>query len=246
MLSISLVFPAYNEEENIAFAVQKAKKVLSSVADNWEIIVVNDGSRDGTCQIINQLSHLDSRIKPIHHHANLGYGAALKSGITSAKYDLIFFCDSDLQFDIGELPVFIELIRDCDIVIGYRVKRQDPLYRKLNAWCWNLLIRRFLGLKVNDIDCAFKLFKREVFDTILIDAIGAMVNTDILVQAHRCGFHIKEQPVTHYPRHRGKQTGANIRVIIKAFNELFKLYRKLNNTGHPYQLIKEIKKEDRL
>jgi len=216
MLSISLVFPAYNEEENIAFAVQKAKKVLSSVADNWEIIVVNDGSRDGTCQIINQLSHLDSRIKPIHHHANLGYGAALKSGITSAKYDLIFFCDSDLQFDIGELPVFIELIRDCDIVIGYRVKRQDPLYRKLNAWCWNLLI------------------------------IGAMVNTDILVQAHRCGFHIKEQPVTHYPRHRGKQTGANIRVIIKAFNELFKLYRKLNNTGHPYQLIKEIKKEDRL
>lgn len=231
MKSISIVFPAYNEEDNITFAVQQAKKVVSRVTRTWEIIVVNDGSRDKTGEIIDKMSHRDNRIRPIHHPTNSGYGAALKSGITSARHGLIFFCDSDLQFDLQELPTFIRLIEDCDLVIGYRARRQDPFHRKLNAWGWNVLIRLYLGLKVRDIDCAFKLFRREVFDTIKIDAIGAMVNTDILVQAQRYGFSIKEMPVTHYPRRNGKQTGANVRVILKAFRELFRLHTKLNSAN---------------
>ncbi len=227
--SISLIFPAYNEEDNIEKAVAQARKVLSRIASSWEIIVVNDGSKDKTGDIINALSGSDNHVRPVHHPTNYGYGAAIKSGITSAKYDYVFFSDSDLQFDLNELPAFIKLIKDCDIVIGYRSKRQDPFNRKFNAWGWNMLIRIVLGLKVHDIDCAFKLFRREVFDLIKIDAAGAMVSAELLVQAQRYGFSIKEQPVTHYPRLMGNPTGANLRVIIKAFRELFRLYAKLKN-----------------
>ncbi|MDD5434794.1 MAG: glycosyltransferase family 2 protein [Nitrospira sp.] len=229
MPSISLVFPAYNEEENIVQAVKQAQRVLSKIASPWEIIVVNDGSKDRTREIIEKLSRNDSHVRPIHHPTNFGYGAALKSGISAAKYDFVFFCDSDLQFDLKELPTFLRLIKGNDIVIGYRAKRQDPFHRKANAWGWKMLIRLVLGLKVRDIDCAFKLFSREVFETIKIDAVGAMVNTDILVQSQRYGFKIKQHPVTHYPRLNGTQTGANIKVILKAFRELFSLYKKLKD-----------------
>lgn len=229
MPSISLVFPAYNEEDNIVQAVKQAQKVLSRIASPWEVIVVNDGSKDKTGEIINKLSKNDSHVKPIHHPTNYGYGAALKSGITAARYDFVFFCDSDLQFDLKELPTFLKLISDCDIVVGYRAKRQDPFHRKFNAWGWKMLIRLVLGLKVKDIDCAFKLFRKEVFETIKIDAVGAMVNTDILVQSQRYGFELKQHPVTHYPRLNGKQTGANFKVIMKAFRELFSLYKKLKD-----------------
>lgn len=231
MPGISLVFPAFNEEENIGQAIKQAQKVLSRITSAWEIIVVNDGSKDKTGEIIDKLSKRDSHIIPIHHPVNYGYGAAIKSGVTAAKCDFVFFTDSDLQFDLTELPVFVKIImsrdRDCDIVAGYRAKRQDPFYRKVNAWGWKILIRLVLGLKVKDIDCAFKLFRREVFESIKIDAVGAMVNTDILVQSQRLGFKLIQMPVKHFPRLRGQPTGANLRVILKAFLELFSLYTKL-------------------
>jgi len=228
-LSISVIFPAYNEAENIKRTVDQAVHFLETVFSDWEVIIVDDGSRDGMSEITDRLAEQDHRLKIVHHPVNKGYGAALKSGIQSASKNLIFFCDSDLQFHINELMLLLMWIEQYDVVIGYRSDRRDPLHRKLNAFGWKMLVRLLLGLKIKDIDCAFKLFRAEVFREIKIDAVGAMVNTDILVQTVRLGFKIKEVPVTHFPRRYGRQTGANIRVVIKAFRELMRLYRKLKS-----------------
>jgi 1,2-diacylglycerol 3-alpha-glucosyltransferase len=230
--SISVVFPAYNEEDNIAQAVGQAVHCMHLLLRDWEVIVVDDGSRDKTGEIIDGLAEQNPRVIALHHATNQGYGAALKTGILQASKELIFFCDSDLQFHLSELVLPLTWIEQYDIVIGYRAKRQDPLHRRLNAFGWNSLVRLLLGLKARDIDCAFKLFRRVVFRAIQIDAVGAMVNTDILVQASRMGFKIKEIPVTHFPRLQGRQTGANVRVVLRAFKELVGLYRKLRNI-HP-------------
>lgn len=227
--SISVVFPAYNEKENIAKAVAQAVDCLDDLFEDWEIIIVDDGSRDGTGAIIDGLAAQDPRLVAVHHPRNEGYGAALRSGIQRARRDLIFFADSDLQFHLAELLLLLTWIEQYDVVIGYRVKRSDPLYRRINALGWKVLVRLVLGLKVKDIDCAFKMFRSHAFQLIQIDAVGAMVNTEILVQAKRMGFKIREVPVTHFPRLNGKQTGANLRVIFKAFRELIRLYVKLRS-----------------
>ena len=225
--SISAVFPAFNEEANVGQAIEQTARLLPELTDDWEIIVVNDGSQDRTAEVLEKYKGIYHNLYTIHHRYNMGYGAALRSGIITAKKDLIFFCDSDLQFDIKELGELLRWIDEYDIVIGYREKRVDPLHRRLNAFGWNILVRTLLGLDVRDIDCAFKVFKRKVFDKVRIDAVGAMVNTDILGQAVKIGFKLKEVPVTHHPRINGQQSGANIRVVLKAFRELIKLYDKL-------------------
>jgi 1,2-diacylglycerol 3-alpha-glucosyltransferase len=226
---ISIILPAYNEEDNIAKAVEQAVHCVKALFQDWEVIVVNDGSQDKTGEIIDGLSEQNERVIALHHSSNQGYGAALKTGILQACQELIFFCDSDLQFHLSELVLALIWIEQYDLVIGYRAKRQDPWHRRLNALGWKALVRLLLGLQARDIDCAFKLFRSAVFSAIKIDAVGAMVNTDILVQAMRMGFKIKEVPVTHFPRLQGQQTGANIRVVLRAFKELFWLYRKLRN-----------------
>ena len=242
--SISVILPAYNEEENIVKAVNQAISCCELLFQDYEVIIVNDGSQDKTGEIIDRLAQQNASLTALHHKVNQGYGAALRSGILRARKDLIFFCDSDLQFHLNELLLLLTWIEQYDIVIGYRVKRSDRFHRKLNAMSWKTLVRLLLGLKVRDIDCAFKLFRSFVFKAIKIDAVGAMVNTDILVQAMRMGFKIKEVPVTHFPRLRGKQTGAKVKVILKAFRELFRLYRKLRNVSPiliPYECRREHK-----
>jgi glycosyltransferase involved in cell wall biosynthesis len=240
--NISIIFPAYNEEDNILNAVEQAIHCVKPLFPDWEVIVVNDGSQDKTGEIIDALAEQNPRLIALHHPSNQGYGAALKTGIQRASKELIFFCDSDLQFHLSELVVPLTWIEQYDIVIGYRAKRQDPFHRRLNALGWNTLVRLLLGLKVRDTDCAFKLFRSVVFKAIKIDAVGAMVNTDILVQAMRMGFKIKEVPVTHFPRLQGKQTGANLWVVLRAFKELFWLYRKLRNI-HPIVMEYERRRE---
>lgn len=227
--SISVVFPVFNEEGCIESTICQTKQCLENLASDWEIICVNDGSHDRSGEIIEEIIKQDDRIKIVQHAVNIGYGAALKSGLYKATKELVFFCDSDLQFHLNELIIHLVWIEQFDVVIGYRAKRQDPLHRKMNAFGWNMLVRLLLELKVRDIDCAFKLFKRHIFDRISINAVGAMVNTEILTQVTRMGFKIKEVPVTHFPRPVGTQTGANIRVIIKAFKELIQLRKKLKD-----------------
>ena len=231
-VSLSVIFPAFNEEANIRHTVEAARLVLPKLAQTWEIILVNDGSRDATTPICDELAEQYPEVRAIHHTDNRGYGAALKSGILAARYDFIFFTDSDGQFDLQELENLIDYAGHYEIVTGYRAKRQDPPHRLINAWGWKTLVRMVLGVKVRDIDCAFKIFQRSVFDRVQIRSVGAMVNTEILAQANSFGMRIHEVKVSHYPRRAGKPSGANLRVIAKAFKELFRLWGQLRNVTH--------------
>ncbi len=230
--SLSVVLPAFNEQYNLRCTVEAARRILPTVADKWEIIVVNDGSGDATARICDTLVSQIPEVRAVHHTGNSGYGAALKSGIIAARHDWIFFSDSDGQFDFAEISRLLEYAETSDIVAGYRKRRNDPPYRALNALGWNLLVRLSLGVAVRDIDCAFKLFRRTVFERVQIRSVGAMVNTEILSQAFRFGMRIKEVEVTHYPREHGQPSGAKLRVILKAFRELFRMWWKLRNITH--------------
>ena len=231
MGELSVIFPALNEEANIGRTVEAIRRVLPKVATRWQIIVVDDGSSDATALICEDLKARYPEVEVIRHGQNRGYGAALKSGIMAARYDLIFFSDSDGQFDFRDLQQLTRWSEDYDIIAGYRAERHDPLYRRINALGWNLLVRLVLGIKIRDIDCAFKLFRRSVFDHIQIRCVGAMVNTEILAQATQLGMRIHQVKVNHLPRRHGKQSGANLQVILKAFRELCRLWRKLRHVA---------------
>lgn len=227
--SISAFFPAYNEATNLPKLVDTADKTLKEIANKYEIIIVDDGSEDNTFSVVEELKKKYPAIKIVRHEKNLGYGAAIKTGFKSAQYELIFFSDADNQFSISELPLLVFGIENVDMVTGYRHKRKDPFMRRFNAWGWNLLVRMLLGLKVADIDCAFKLFKRESFLKLgYLESKGALINTEIFARMKAKNMKIKEFPVTHYVRSSGVQTGAKLRVIIKAFVELHKLYKELH------------------
>jgi glycosyltransferase involved in cell wall biosynthesis len=226
-LSVSIVLPAYNEEDNIGKILERAKSVLVCLHADHEIIVVNDGSTDRTADKVRELIARDPAIRLIGHTFNLGYGAALKDGLRAASKDMVFFTDSDLQFDLSEIEKLLVWIDRYPIVIGYRDVRRDPMLRRVMAWGWGTLIRFLFKLNVRDIDCAFKLFRRRVFDEISIDSIGAFVNSEILIRAQKEGFAIKELPVAHYPRELGVPSGAKPKIILRAFREMIKLYKEL-------------------
>jgi glycosyltransferase involved in cell wall biosynthesis len=227
--SLSVFFPCYNEEANVENMVRKAQQILPELAEKWEIIPVNDGSKDKSREIIDRLAQEDSNVRPVHHEKNQGYGGAVVSGYNAAKYDLVFFTDGDLQFDLREITLLIEKLDEGDLIIGFRKNRRDPLHRKLNAYLWGSLVKTLFGFKVKDVDCAFKLIKRRVIDKVQLSAGGAMVSTELLARSNRAGFRFVEVGVTHYPRVAGTQTGANLKVILRAFRELFKLYGKIKN-----------------
>lgn len=227
--SLSVFFPCYNEEANVENMVRKAQQILPELAEKWEIIPVNDGSKDKTGEIINRLAQEDPNVHPVHHEKNKGYGGAVISGYNASKYDLVFFTDGDLQFDLREMPLLIEKLDEGDLILGFRKNRRDPWHRKLNAYLWGSLVKTLFGFKVKDVDCAFKLIKRRVIDKVQLSAGGAMVSTELLARSNRAGFRFVEVGVTHYPRVAGTQTGANLKVILRAFRELFKLYNKIKN-----------------
>ncbi len=226
--SVSVVLPAYNEEDIIEQVVLQCAGYLEGAAPDYEIVVVNDGSRDRTGAILDALNAQNPRIRPIHQ-ANKGYGGALQTGFKHATKAHVFFMDSDNQFDIREMDKLIPHLKDHDVVLGYREHRQDHLGRKFNALGWRTLVDLLFGLGVRDIDCAFKIFRRERLMMALPESEGAMINTEMLVKLKRRDVRWVEVPVTHYPRVGGKATGANLKVIIKAFKELLRLHRKLRN-----------------
>jgi len=227
--SLSVFFPAYNEEANVENMVRVAQKVLPEVADKWEIIPVNDGSKDKTGEIIDRLAKEDPNVRPVHHEKNQGYGGAVISGYNASRYDYVFFTDGDLQFDLREITLLIEKLDEGDLILGYRKNRRDPAMRKLNAFMWGSLVKFLFGFQVRDVDCAFKLMRRKVIDKVHLSAGGAMVSTELLARSNKAGFRFVEVGVTHYPRVAGTQTGANFKVILRAFKELFKLYAKIKN-----------------
>jgi len=223
---LSVFFPAYNEEANIKNTVVKAVSTLKKLADKWEIIVIDDGSKDKTGEIVKQLAKTEKRIRLITHSPNQGYGAAIKTGLYNSKYNFIFFTDADGQFDFKEIAYLLPLITEADIVAGYRINRQDPIARKIFGFGWTTIANLFLGIGVRDVDCAFKLIKKDVVKQIpkLQSNRGGMISPELLARARKAGFNIAEVGVHHYPRKEGKQTGANLKVIFKSFVDLGKLW----------------------
>ena len=224
---ISIFFPAFNEEKNIQTTVSAALSVVSSIFDDFEIIIVDDGSSDRTAEMIDSLARSNARVKAVHHPLNMGYGAAVRTGFAKSSKELVFYTDGDGQFDISEIKLLLPLIKEADLVIGYRIKRSDPFHRWLFAKLWGTLIAVLFNMWVRDTDCAFKLIKRNVIESLDLKSNGAFISAELLIKAKKKGFKIKQVAVHHYPRKGGKQTGANIKVIMKAFYELFKLWGEL-------------------
>jgi glycosyltransferase involved in cell wall biosynthesis len=224
---LSVVLPAYNEESNVAAAVERVSGVMQSLDVEYEIILVNDGSRDRTGDIGRELQARIPRFKLVEHFPNRGYGGALKAGFAAATRDWVAFTPSDNQFDFGELPLLLARAGEADIISGYRANRQDAPIRKLNAFGWNTLVRLLFGYLCRDIDCGFKLFKRELLDRVHIESNGAMIDTEFLAGARARGYKIVDVPVTHLPRTAGHPTGANIKVIVRAFRDLFRFRLRL-------------------
>jgi glycosyltransferase involved in cell wall biosynthesis len=224
---VSVFFPAYNEEANIAQLTEEAVRTLRELCGELEVIIVNDGSADRTGEIAEELARRFPEVRALHHEKNRGYGAALRTGFAACRLDYYFYTDGDRQFRIEEIDKLLPFAADHDIVTGYRIERRDPFVRKLNANSWNLLSRMLLGIRITDINCAFKLYKASVFERIRPQADGAIINTEIFALARLHGMTIKEVGVHHYPRVAGTQTGANPLVVLKAFRELFALRRRI-------------------
>lgn len=228
--SLSIFMPAYNEEGNIATTIIDARNAAKQVAKRYEIIVVDDGSIDRTAEVVLELKKRDPAIRLIRHRKNKGYGAAVKTGIAACKLDWIFFTDSDGQFRYDELPNFVDSRNGADLVIGYRKKRMDPFHRVFVAQVllkiWNFVL---FGLTVRDVDCAYKLIKKEVRDRIHLDTESAITVTEFIVKAKALGYRLLQLPVHHYPRKFGHQSGGNWRVIVRAARESFVLYQELRH-----------------
>jgi len=223
--TISAVLPAYNEEENIETAVGRLTEVLGGLPlRDWEVIVVDDGSVDRTGEIGDRLAAEDpAHVRVFHHRPNRGYAEALKTGFTSARHQLIFYTDSDNQFDVRELVDMLPLIEEADIVNGFRIYRFDPLTRLVVSWVFNLVVRVMFRIKVRDIDCAFKLFRREVFDKVTIESKKFFVDAEVLAKAKYYGFRMAELGVRHYPRQAGKST-VRPHHVISTLRELARIW----------------------
>lgn len=229
---ISVFFPVYNEEKNVEKTVFDAKKILDKIAEKWEIVIVDDGSKDRTGEIADGLSNkYKSSIRVVHNKPNKGYGGALKTGYENSKYKWVAFSDADGQFDFSEVTKFIDKQKNtkADLVLGIRSNRADSFIRKLYTIVWSKILPKVLfGLRVTDYSCGFKLIKKEVYQKVQ-PLVGEekVTQIELLVKAQRMGYKFTEVEVKHLPRKFGKQTGANIKVIIRSIRDLFKLWYQL-------------------
>jgi glycosyltransferase involved in cell wall biosynthesis len=205
--SVSVVLPSYNEEPNIESAVGRCLEVLPGLARNFEVIVVDDGSSDGTSDVAQRLVEKHHpRVRLLRHKRNLGYGAAIANGFREARSDLLFYTDSDNQFDVSELEWFLPLIDAYDVVVGFRVYRYDTVLRSITSWCYNRLVNVLFRVRVRDIDCAFKLFRKEVIRKIDVESDDFFIDTELVARARKWNFRIIEKGVRHYPRSAGETT----------------------------------------
>jgi dolichol-phosphate mannosyltransferase len=203
---MSAVLPAFNEEANIKPAVEALRRALSRYCDGFEIVIVDDGSTDATGAIADDLSLKDPRVVVFHHCPNRGYGAALRTGFCNARKELVFYTDSDNQFDVTQISRLLDHISECDIVVGYRMNRQDAYLRKFFAWGFKVFIRGLFGVSLRDVDCAFKLFRRNVFDSIAILSDRFFVDAEIMARARALRLRVREVGVDHFPRSAGEST----------------------------------------
>jgi glycosyltransferase involved in cell wall biosynthesis len=229
MLSLSIVIPAYNEEANVVAAVEEVSRVAQTLGTDYEILLVNDGSRDRTGEIARaELAPRIPNFRLVEHFPNRGYGGALQAGFAAATKDLIALTASDQQFKFSEITLLLEkLTPDMTLVSGWRVHRQDNFIRRLNGRGWNTVVMLLFGRTIHDIDCGFKVFRREALKHIYIESNGAMIDTEMLAELKARGYRMTDVPVTHLPRMAGSPTGANLKVIFRAFRDLFKFRLRL-------------------
>ena len=200
---VSLVMPAYNEAAGISEAVAEAHESLAGLGYEFEILVVDDGSTDGTAAQMWEMMAIWPRVRLISHDRNLGYGAALRTGFEAARFPLVAFTDADGQFYLDDLDDLVRLTNEVPVAVGWRVDRQDPWRRRFLSWGYNLLARTFLGTAVHDCDCALKVFRREALAYLLPDSTGFFVNTEMLCRARGFGWKVAEVGVRHRPRREG-------------------------------------------
>jgi glycosyltransferase involved in cell wall biosynthesis len=227
---LSFFFPAHNEAENIAAFVAEALEILPTLADEFEVIAVDDGSRDDTPRLADELAAAHPQVRAVHHEVNKGYGAALRSGFSAARYELVCFTDGDRQFqvkDLGRLLDRLAQMDNPDVVVGYRIKRADPFVRTAYARAYRLALNIFYRLGVRDVDCACKLFKRSSLEGIRLESGGAFMSAELLIKLKQRGRRIVEVGVPHYPRTAGSATGAKPSVIFRAVRDFWRLRIRL-------------------
>jgi glycosyltransferase involved in cell wall biosynthesis len=225
---LSLILPAHNEEANLRPVVERALEVLPQQCRDWEIIVVDDGSRDATAEIAAALADANpGRVRVVTHPRNRGYGAALTSGFAAAAGDYLMFMDADRQFDIADLARLAPFVGVYDIVAGYRIKRNDPWHRFAIGYTFNAIVTVLFGVNLRDIDCGFKVFRASLLRGMELESPGALINTEIHAKANRQGATLVEVGVNHYPRTVGEQSGASTRVIVRAMGETLKLWWRM-------------------
>ena len=227
---LSFFFPALNEEDNVAPIVAEALSVLPRFADDLEITVVDDGSSDRTGAIADELARSDPRVRVIHHGTRRGYGGAVRSGLVAATKPWVFFTDGDRQFALEDLALLVAESDGADAVVGFRKKRADPARRLFVAWVYNGLIRMLFGGGWRDVDCAFKLFRREVFVRVPLERVrsnGAFFSPELLITLRRAGVRVRQVGVRHFPRTAHEPKGASPRVILRAIRDLIRLRARL-------------------
>ncbi len=225
-ITLSVFFPAYYDELNIGKVTRSAVNILEELKlKDYEIIIIEDGSPDRTGEVADELAGEFPKVRVIHHAKNIGYGATLKDGFVNAKMDYVFYTDGDNQFDLTEMKKFIALIPFSDIVVGYRKHKQYSLYRKFTSLCYNYLLKIIFDIHYWDIDCAFKLFKTDLFRKIEIKSIDAFIDAEIMLKANLLDYTVTELGVQHLPRLDGVSTGARPSVILRTIREIFD-YRK--------------------
>lgn len=224
---VSVFLPCHNEEGNIERVAAELEAELPRISERHEIVVVDDGSRDRTGEIADRLAAANPRLKVVHHPANRGYGAAVVSGIRACNEPWIALCDGDGQFEASDLARLAAKVPEYDVVVGHRTHRADPLMRRVNGKAWTVLMRLLLGIRISDVDCGLKLFRRDLLEGIDLQAKGAMISAELMAQLAARGAKICEVDVRHLPRVAGEQSGASLKVIARAFRELFLLYGRL-------------------
>jgi len=225
--SLSVFFPVYNEEENIPLFVNEALEILPRVAQKYEIIIINDGSKDRSKKIAQTLAKENKNIRLVNHRDNRGYGAALKSGFKASKYDWVFFTDGDLQFNLHQIKKFIPHTENHDLMIGFRKKRAEGKIRAFNARLFKVYIDLLFRLHVKDIDCAFKLIKANQIKSLNLISDGAFTSAEFLYKLKKKKVKLKQIAVTHQARKFGKPTGNDFKVIVKAGWEALRLYSQI-------------------
>jgi glycosyltransferase involved in cell wall biosynthesis len=226
--SISAFFPAYNDVGSIGTIVHKMAQILPTVADDYEVVVVNDGSQDGTAELLNRLGHEYPFLKVIHHASNRGYGAALITGFAACSKDLIFYTDGDGQYDVEELPLLLSVLKDSiDIVNGYKISRSDPLHRVVLGKAYQLLMRLIFWLNVRDVDCDFRLFKRSLFGRIELTCDSGVICVEMIKKFQAGGCRMVEVPVHHYSRVSGSSQFFSPKHLSRVFVQLFSAWWNL-------------------